>query len=217
MKVIAFATQKGGVGKSTLCLSCAVLAAAEGSRVAVIDADPQGTLVRWAGERGGRPPPVTAVAPAELADAIERQRAAGCDYVFVDARSGDDAGTTAALRAADYIVVPTRISPADVWAVAATVATLRRLGKPFAVALNQTPPVGFRLVAAQETTTELGKAVPRPLVLRTDHQDAVGRGLGVTEFNPNGKAAAEIREMWAWLKVEMVGSAPDPAEPPAGR
>jgi chromosome partitioning protein len=205
MKVIAFATQKGGVGKSTLCLSCAVLAAAEGSRVAVIDADPQGTLVRWAGERGGRPPPVTAVAPTELSAAVERQRRAGCDTVFIDTRSGDDAGTAVALRAADYIVVPTRISPADVWAVAATVEALRRLGKPFAVALNQTPPVGFRLVAARETTTELGKAVPRPLALRTDHQDAVGRGLGVTEFNPDGKAAAEIREMWNWLKVEIEG------------
>jgi chromosome partitioning protein len=205
MKVIAFATQKGGVGKSTLCLSCAVLATAEDRKVAVIDADPQGTLVRWAGERGGRPPPVMAVAPAEIAAAVERHRRSGCDYVFIDTRSGDDAGTAAALRAADYIVVPTRISPADVWAVAAAVEALRRLGKPFAVALNQTPPVGFRLVAARETTTEPGKAVPRPLALRTDHQDAVGRGLGVTEFNPDGKAAAEIRDMWNWLKADIGG------------
>lgn len=204
MKVIAFATQKGGAGKSTLCLSCAVLAAAEGSRVVVIDADPQGTLVRWAGERGGRPPPVTVVPPAELATAIERQRRAGCDYVFIDTRSGDDAGAAAALRAADYIVVPTRTSPADVWAVVATVEALRQLGKPFAVALNQTPPVGLRLVAGRETTAP-GKAVPRPLVLRTDHQDAMGRGLGVTEFNSVGKAAAEIRDMWNWLKADIGG------------
>jgi chromosome partitioning protein len=36
------------------------------------------------------------------------------------------------------------------------------------------------------------------VVQRNDHQDALGAGLGVTEFDPRGKAAQEIRELWLW-------------------
>lgn len=44
MKIIAFATQKGGVGKSTSTAQTAAGLSAKGYRVLVIDADPQGNL-----------------------------------------------------------------------------------------------------------------------------------------------------------------------------
>lgn len=203
MKIITFATQKGGSGKSTLCMNCAVAAAAEGAEVAILDTDPQGTLMTWARNRGDKSPTAGPVSTVDLPPTLARLREAGCDYVFIDTRSGDDAGTNAALRAADFILVPTRTSHADVWAVLATIQALRRLGKPFAVAINQTPPVGFRIVETRAAATELGKVVPNPLVMRNDHQDAMGRGLGVTEYNASGKAAAEIRQMWDWIKGEL--------------
>ena len=36
------------------------------------------------------------------------------------------------------------------------------------------------------------------IVQRNDHQDALGVGLGVTEYDPYGKAAEEIRDLWRW-------------------
>lgn len=42
MKVISFANQKGGVGKSTVCYNTGVALAMSGARVLVIDSDPQG-------------------------------------------------------------------------------------------------------------------------------------------------------------------------------
>jgi hypothetical protein len=30
-----------------------------------------------------------------------------------------------------------------------------------------------------------------------------GLGLGVTEFDPNGLAASEIRELWEWMNKKM--------------
>jgi chromosome partitioning protein len=34
------------------------------------------------------------------------------------------------------------------------------------------------------------------IVLRNDHQDAIGTGMGVTEINPTGAAADEIRRLF---------------------
>jgi chromosome partitioning protein len=31
----------------------------------------------------------------------------------------------------------------------------------------------------------------------------LGRGLGVTEFEPNGKAAREIRDLWKWVNKKL--------------
>ncbi len=40
-----------------------------------------------------------------------------------------------------------------------------------------------------------------PLVsTRVDYQEAARHGLGVTEFNPHGIAAEEMRELWASVK-----------------
>lgn len=46
-KIIAFCNQKGGVGKSTLCIHLAVAAARAGRRVICVDADSQGNLTSW--------------------------------------------------------------------------------------------------------------------------------------------------------------------------
>ena len=50
MRSIAFLSQKGGVGRTTLAASLAVAAAGAGERVIALDLDPQASLVSW-GER----------------------------------------------------------------------------------------------------------------------------------------------------------------------
>ena len=48
MRTIAFLTQKGGAGKTTLAASLAVAAAHAGERAIALDLDPQASLLRWA-------------------------------------------------------------------------------------------------------------------------------------------------------------------------
>ena len=61
-------------------------------------------------------------------------------------------------------------------------------------------PSGFNIVAV------LGTVAPVGVVSRNAFQDAHGRGLGINEYEPEGKAAQEIRELWGWLarKVEKL-------------
>ncbi|PPD10476.1 MAG: ATPase, partial [Methylocystis sp.] len=66
MRKIAFVTQKGGAGKSTLASSVAVAARQAGERVFIIDLDPLQTLVKWSRARGAADIPVEHVPPAKL-------------------------------------------------------------------------------------------------------------------------------------------------------
>lgn len=49
--IAAFLNQKGGVGKTTLALHVAGAWAAQGKRVVVFDADPQGSALDWSEQR----------------------------------------------------------------------------------------------------------------------------------------------------------------------
>lgn len=49
MKVITFALQKGGTGKTSISVSTAVEMAQKGKKVLLIDADPQGNATTWLG------------------------------------------------------------------------------------------------------------------------------------------------------------------------
>jgi chromosome partitioning protein len=70
MYVVALVTQKGGSGKSTLTVGLAVAAMEDANRVAVIEADSQGTVSRWSRRRTNPSPRVDRVA-----DRVEIERA----------------------------------------------------------------------------------------------------------------------------------------------
>ena len=76
-----------------------------------------------------------------------------------------------------------------------TLAAIRRLNRRFAFVLNQTPPRGCRLSEAATSLNSLGVLALPYIGQRNDHQDALGAGLGVTEFAQAGRASEEIREL----------------------
>jgi len=77
MNVIAFLSQKGGSGKTTLSVHTAVAAEATGERVCVIDADPQESATAWASAREAGTPIVATAQAGELDAALRAAEGEG--------------------------------------------------------------------------------------------------------------------------------------------
>jgi chromosome partitioning protein len=205
MKAITFVTQKGGSGKSTLCISLAVAAQEAGQSVCILEMDRQATVSDWAEHRNADTPEVAQIDATQLDDIMARLRDSDFDYVFIDTPGVDSPGTLAAIRAADLCVIPCRPTPADLRAFKPTLAAIYRLEKKFAFVLNQTPPRSYRVRDAADGLAVLGVLPDVNIVTRNDHQDALGMGQGVTEFNPTGQAASEVRRLWTWIEKRSQG------------
>jgi chromosome partitioning protein len=203
MRVITFVTQKGGSGKTALALSCAVAAEQTGQKALILDLDPQGSAEAWYQDREAEAPRLARITPGELDTALHNAKRAGFQVILIDTPGRDDPATAAAIRVANLCVVPCRPTPADMKATPPTAATIKRLNKAAAFVLTQTPVRGFRINEARAGLGMLGMVAPTPIVSRNAHQDAYGAGQGVTEFEPDGKAAEEIRELWAWLSSRL--------------
>ena len=207
MKAITFVTQKGGSGKSTLCISLAVAAQEAGANVCILEMDRQATVSDWAEHRQTETPEVAQVDETQLADVMRVLQGSAYDYVFIDTPGVDSPGTLSAIRAADLCIIPCRPTPADLRAFKPTLAAIYRLEKRFAFVLNQTPPRSYRNRDAADGLAVLGVLPDVNIVARTDHQDAIGMGKGVTEYNPSGQAAQEVRKLWAWIEKRASVSA----------
>jgi chromosome partitioning protein len=200
MKVISFVTQKGGSGKTTLAVNCAVVAASGRNRRAVIfDMDPQASAENWFQAREARAPQLVSITAAELPKAIDLA-AKQFDFVFIDTPGRDEPAQASAIGKSDFCIIPCRPSPTDLQATPATIATIKRLNKPFAFVLAQTPARSFRVREASAALSKLGDVCPVTIVSRNSYQDAQGLGLGVVEFEPKGKAAAETKLLWKWIQ-----------------
>lgn len=212
MHTIVLATQKGGSGKSTLAIGLALAAIQAGHTVRLIETDSQGTLSNWQGRRPYAEPLVEPIYSAvEIEGKLKSLDGSGVTLTIIDTAGGTNAATTAAIRYADLCLIPSRPSVADVEATASTLSIARAWNTPFAFVLNQTPIRGQRvnnaaIVLGDEMSDDLASVVARPyIVMRNDHQDALGLGLAVIEYAPSGKSADEIRGLWQWVDARLNG------------
>jgi chromosome partitioning protein len=206
MRTLTFVTQKGGTGKSTLAASLAVAAEEKGQRVHVLDLDPQGSLKNWRGRRKADAPAVDVVDAPRINAALDALRKAGTNLVVIDTAGADTPATSAAIRASSLCLIPVRPSIVDLEASRKTVQTIIRMERPFAFILNHCPPGrNVRVTDAGRALKTLGHSAEPPIMTRADYIDAMGLGLGVTEQNPSGKAAKEIRDLWTWIDRETKG------------
>lgn len=205
MRTIALVTQKGGAGKTTLAASLAVAASEHGEKVIALDLDPQGSLASWGEGREAAKPDVDRVSPDQLAKLpaiLEALAGKGYTCAILDTAGMESAGGNLAMRAASFCLIPARPSRIDLQATLPTVQTLMRLEMKdrFAFVLNQCPAGrNSRATEAASGLKMLGLLAEPMIIQRADHQDALAAGQGVTEFASDGKAAEEIRTLWAWM------------------
>jgi chromosome partitioning protein len=205
MRTIAFVTQKGGSGKSTLAACLAVAAHEKGERVFLIDTDPLMSLSKWAKTRHEKNIPVEWVPAGKLQSALAMLEKKGLTLAIIDTGAGESAAAAAAIKAADLCVIPARPNAFDLWASELTRKACSAARKEFAFLLNQCPPAqqSGRIEDGAKALEAMGGLLTPLVSTRVDYQEAARHGLGVTELNPHGVAAEEMRDLWASVKRRM--------------
>jgi chromosome partitioning protein len=143
MPVIAFASPKGGAGKTTSALVLALLLATIDD-VTVIDADPNHPIADWM-KGGNAPSRLKCVARVNEENILQRIQEAAEDstFVIIDLEGTASKIVLYAIAEADFVVVPTQGSPLDAKQASRVIRVVRerkKLTRPYAVLLTRTNP-----------------------------------------------------------------------------
>lgn len=200
---------KGGTGKSTVATNLAVMHAAAGSDVLLVDADEQGTSTNFTNMRNQTRPEgagYTCVALTGKAVMTELRRLAPkYQEVVVDIGGANAATQRGALAVCDTYLVPFAPRSFDVWALA-RVAELVEEGRALnpdlrAYAfLNRADARGGDNAAAAEIIRDQSalEFLTASLGNRKSYARAATSGLSVIELRPaDPKAVEEIESLFA--------------------
>lgn len=201
MNTIAVMSQKGGSGKTTLAVHLAVAAEEDKERVVIVDADPQKSAGAWYEARDKDTPVVVCAAASMIRDVMKAARHDGKTLAVIDTAPHSAPDAVAVAEVADLILVPCRPFAFDIAAVDSTVRIVHAAGKPGALVLNACPRRAPEIAEALEVLSRVVMELSPVLIRdRRAFARAVASGQAVTEFEDDGKAAEEIRNLWRWIK-----------------
>jgi len=207
MNVIVLASQKGGVGKTTLAAHLAIAAeAAKVGPAVLIDTDPQGSLSAWWNARKAEAPVLAPTTIAELPEKLRALADAGYRTAIIDTPPAITDAISAVVAHADLVVIPTRPSPHDLRAVGSTVELVQDAGKPFVFAVTQAKPNTRLTVQAVAALSEHGPVAPAIMHDRVDYAGSMIDGQTVQETDGKGKSAGEMAELWDFVQRRIAKS-----------
>jgi len=207
MKKIAILAQKGGVGKTTLCLNLAIAAKLDRSRAAVIDMDPQKSSSEWANLREQTWPKVKFCTIPFLSKMLQTLEDYKTHITFIDTLPKDDEKTArAAAQVANLIIIPVGNSILDIRGINPTVAIAEAAGKPAFFVLSRFPYGNKRKQKVLNLLTNKYPHIPIApvhLVERPTYAPSLEKGLGVLEFKPKCAAATDMKKLYRFLMKQV--------------
>ncbi len=204
MRVMAFASQKGGSGKTTLAGHIAVQAERAGAGpVAIIDTDPQGSLSDWWNVRQAETPVFAQTFISRLSEDLEKMRAIGIKLLVFDTPPAITATIEQVIRVCDLVAVPTRPSPHDLRAAGATVDLVENLGKPLVFVLNGATPRARITAEAAIALSQHGTVAPITIHHRTEYASSMIDGRTVMELSGNRRSNEEVVCLWEYLAERL--------------
>lgn len=198
MTTISIVSQKGGAGKTSLAINLAGAAEASGQDAVIIDLDPQASAKSWYDRRGEENPVVISAQAAALSEVLETAAAHGADYAIIDTAPHSETAALTAGKAADLILIPCRASYVDLKAIEITIDLVRLARKPAMFVLSCIRPGDKTLPdSAESHLAQYSIPVsPQRITQRAAVVHALTAGQAVTEFEPDGAAALEVRALF---------------------
>jgi len=204
MRVLCFASQKGGSGKTTLSGHLALAAERGGSGpVVLIDTDPQGSLSDWWNEREAEYPAFARTSISRLASDLDELRSQGFKLAVIDTPPAITMAIQSVVAVADMVVIPTRPSPHDLRAAGATVEIVERAGKQLVFVVNAATPRARITSEAAIALSQHGTVAPVTIHQRTEFASSMIDGRTVFEVNSKSRSAEEIEQLWNYLRDRL--------------
>ena len=193
-----------GSGKTTLTGHLAVEAERQGvAPVAIMDIDPQGSLADWWNEREAPTPSFVNTTLDTIDQDIARLRESGIRFLIIDTPPAITRAIRDVIKVSDMVLIPTRPSPHDLRAVAATVAMVEDSGKPLVFVLNGATPRARITNEAIVALSQHGPLAPSIVHQRVDFASSMIDGRTVMEVATSGLATSEIECLWKYLAIRL--------------
>jgi len=201
-KVLTLATSKGGVGKSTLARNIAAYWHNVGHKVAIIDADPQGSIINRHDPTGPLSGINVIAEPEETVEQVIEDILLQYSRIIVDTGGFRNKTTIRALLKSDLALIPLKASSDDVAGALQTHALVQEI--------NQTPerisnPIKYRfvltmtshgIVLAKQLRNELETLgyllLKSEMYHRIIYPETAINGLSPCITDPDGPAARDI-------------------------
>jgi chromosome partitioning protein len=204
MRVIAVASSKGGVGKTTLASALAVCAAHESRRVAMVDLDPQNSLAAWWKRRGGTNNPCIFSGADTASAAVAALALDGWDWCFLDTPPAFLATIQDAIEQAHLALIPLRASALDLIASEDAVVMAREAGVPHLCVVNDAEPRWKTTRSARDYLLAAAVPVAESIIThRAAYLAAMSSGKSGPEIDHTGATAKEVSALWAEMKASL--------------
>jgi len=208
--IILIGGEKGGTGKTTLAVNLAVLNAAAGKDVLLVDTDPQGSANFWSEIRSESSiePSIQCVQKSgkalakQLVDLHKRY-----ENIIVDAGGRDSVELRAAMAVADRAFIPVQASQFDMWTVTRMSEVVEQVSaiNPDLDAwliINRAPtnPSVNEAEEAAEYVADFDNLKLCPVVMREriTYRKAAPDGLAITELTKRDqKAISELNDLYS--------------------
>lgn len=212
-KIITLATSKGGVGKSTLARNLAAHWVNLEQKVAIIDADPQGSIINRHDINGPLKKLTVIAEPEETVSNVIEEIKKEYSHIIVDTGGFRNRTTIMALIKSDLAIIPLKASADD---VAGALETHNLISE-----LNKTPerssnPIKYRMiitmtqhgiVLAKHVRTELedlGYLLLKPeMYHRVIYPETAINGLSPCVTDPDGPAARDVSNIVASINQSL--------------
>lgn len=214
MYIITIASTKGGVGKSTFVLNLATVLLNQGKKVALLDADSQGTISKWSkvreymidsGEKMNKLF-VAGVRGEALLEIANDKKQQGY-FVLIDSPGVDDSNMRSSLLRSDVVVTTCSTSAVDLWEIESLINILKKLRTiqnrriPLLLLFNKVPSIHSNLAVRDALDFINHNNINPDYILkgiikeRVVFKHSIKSGKGVIECSPQDeKASKEIED-----------------------